>query len=155
VGEIYYRWFYDATESFGLTKTTDRWFERHVHENEAGFRDSLEHYAKHKQAGKKRLVILGDSFTAGHGIADVEKRVAHRLRGSLSDWEIHIHARPGWDTLHELKEVRKLADDTYEADAVLLAYCLNDIAAVTPQWQSILESVYLQKQPGFFVDNSY
>src|SRR5438128_1689859 len=67
IGEIYYRWFYDTTDSFGLTKTTRRWFERHYRDNEAGVRDSVERYTPEKESGRKRLVILGDSFTAAQG----------------------------------------------------------------------------------------
>jgi hypothetical protein len=41
-GEIHYRFVFDSTDSFGLTKTTARWFERHFQENSSGFRDTID-----------------------------------------------------------------------------------------------------------------
>ncbi len=155
MGEIYFRWFYDTTDSFSLTKTTQRWFERHYRKNDAGVRDSVERYTLEKLSDRRRLVILGDSFTAAQGVADVERRFANRMRTLLPDWEIRVHARGGWDTPDELEEVTQMARSGYQADAVLLVYCLNDIAAVIPEWQPILKSIYAKDKDGFWVAHSY
>ena len=53
-GEIYYRWIYDASDSFGLTKTNQRWFDRHFHKNASGFRDTVPRYEPKNTSGKKR-----------------------------------------------------------------------------------------------------
>lgn len=156
LGEIYYRWIYDATDSFGLMKTNDRWFERHFHTNESGWRDTVRRYDRRKESGKRRLVILGDSFTAGHGIADVEDTLGLVLRKKLPDWEVRIHSVYGWDSTDEGIELAYLVRDAYEVDAVLLVYCLNDIGPMVPQCRSLLTSINEEKrQAGFLVTNSY
>ena len=38
-GEVYYRYVYDTTDSFALTRVTQRWNERYYHTNAAGVRD--------------------------------------------------------------------------------------------------------------------
>ena len=66
-GEIYYRYFYDATDAYMMSKTSVRWQTRHYHMNTTGFRDSVE-YNWRIQPGLRRITFLGDSFTAGHGV---------------------------------------------------------------------------------------
>ncbi|MFO0983406.1 MAG: hypothetical protein U1E76_17015 [Planctomycetota bacterium] len=41
--ECYYRFWYDTTDSFGLTRTTSRWFKRYYALNRMGFRDNVEY----------------------------------------------------------------------------------------------------------------
>lgn len=154
IGEIYFRWFHDTTDSFGLSKTTARWYARHYHRNNTGFRDSIP-YSTSKESDKKRLVIVGDSFTVGHGVANVEERFANQLRHLLPDWEIHVRANNGWDTDSQLDEVENLVRFQYQADAVLLVFCLNDIAPVVPEWRMILRSIRNSAESGYVVRNSY
>jgi hypothetical protein len=153
-GEIYYRYFYDSTDSFGLCKTTKLWFERHFHRNLTGFRDST-NYLPTVEPGKRRITFVGDSFTVGHGIPDVEDRFANRVRTLNPDREIHVLAECGWDTGMQKKLVDFLPTSGYQTDAVVLVYCLNDIADITPEWQKVLDRVYKLPQPGFFARHSY
>ena len=53
LGEIHYRFCFDSTDSFGLTKTTQRWFERHFQANPSGFRNTIE-YLQQAPAEKRR-----------------------------------------------------------------------------------------------------
>ena len=153
-GEVHFRFFYDSTDSFGLCKTTQRWFERHFQRNHAGFRDSL-HYLPTVEPGKRRITFVGDSFTAGHGIADVEERFANRVRALRPQLEVHVLAECGWDTQMELKLITFVPQSGYETDVVVLVYCLNDIADVIPEWQTVLARIYEAPDPGFFVKYSY
>ena len=65
--ECYYRFVYDTTESFGLTKTTKRWLKQYYHANESGFRDNLEVYSLKRIQGTPRITFLGDSLQLDMG----------------------------------------------------------------------------------------
>jgi hypothetical protein len=153
--ESYYRFWCDTTESFGLTRVTQRWFLRHYQNNRAGFRDSLEDYPLAITPGKRRLTFLGDSFTVGQGIPDVEDRFANRVRKRESGWEVQVMALNGYDTKEELALVEKMVAQRYQFDEVVLVYCLNDIADITPEWKATLNRIYGTKGPGFLFTHSF
>ncbi len=152
IGEVYYRFFYDTTDSFGLTKVYSEWFARHYQSNNYGMRDTIQYTLK--PIGKKRVTFLGDSFTAGHGVANVEDRFSNRLRAMRPDLEIHVFAINGWDTDIELVNLQKMKQDGYKTDRIVLVYTLTDIADLIPEWGAILDRVY-SVQPGFLVRHSY
>ena len=153
-GELYYRYVYDSTAAIGLTRTTGRWFQRHVRSNNFGFRDSLD-YAHAIAPGRRRVTLLGDSFTIGHGIRDVEQRFGNRVRRALPDLEVHMVAQAGWNTSHEGATLVRMTKDGYQLDLVVLIYCLNDIADIVPEWQEVLERIHAHSQRGFLVRHSF
>ena len=155
LGEVYYRFFYDTTDSFGLTKVTQRWFDRYYHFNASGLRDSIDGYEQELPSGKRRVSFVGDSFTAGHGVPDVEERFANRIRHAHRDWEVHVFSMNGWDTGDELTNVKSLTKAGYQFDRLILVYTLNDIADIVPEWQQILERIYESSEPGFLVAHSF
>lgn len=125
-GEIRFRFFYDTTDSLGFTKVCERWISRHWRTNAAGCRDNLE-YSPQLQPGKRRVTFIGDSFTAGHGIKDVDARFSNRIRALHPQWEVHVLANVGLDTGDELKLLKKALSKGYQLDQVVLVYCLNDL----------------------------
>jgi hypothetical protein len=155
VCEIYYRFLRDTTDSFTNTKVSKRWLKRHFHLNAAGFRDGME-YSNSIAKGKRRVTFMGDSFTAGHGIADVQDRFANIIRRQHSDWEIHVLAQLGMDTGPEIEDLKKRFAGGYQADLVVLVYCLNDAVDLLPEWTENLNRVSTQmvSRPRIF-DNSY
>ena len=153
-GETYFRFFRDTTDSFGLTKSTTRWFKRHFHFNLNGFRDSIE-YMTIVPPGKRRVTFIGDSFTVGHGIPNVEDRFANRIRAQNPSCEVHVIAKRGWDTGHQLSYFMAMEEDGYQSDLVVLVYCLNDITDIIPEWRRIHERIYFSSQPGFVFEHSY
>lgn len=153
-GEIYFRFVYDETDSFGICKTTEDWFERHFHRNQTGFRDNF-NYQPNVEPGLRRLTFIGDSFTVGHGIPNVEDRFANIIRRQRPRSEIHVLAECGWDTADHLEMVNFLRPSGYEIDVVILVYCLNDIADIDPEWQQVLQRIYEGSEPGFVVEHSY
>ncbi len=155
-GEAYYRFIYDSTDSFGLTRACQRWFERHYHGNNFGVRDSVD-YAHEPAPGRRRLTFLGDSFTAGHGIADVEARFANRVRQALgAEWEVHVLAANGIDTGFQVESLAAMINAGYDLDVLVLVYVLNDIADLVPEWGAILERIYAgQGSEPFWVRRSY
>ncbi len=154
-GEIYYRFVFDTTDTFALTKTTERWFDRYFHPNRSGLRDSLDHYEESPAAGVRRVSFFGDSFTAGHGIADVEDRFGNLVRHARPDWEVHVFSMTGWNTDDEIASVRTVAKEDYELDLAVLVYTLNDISDIMPEWQRILNGIYGSIDPGFPFRHSY
>jgi hypothetical protein len=153
LGEADWRWLYDTTDAYAFTRTSRRWLKRHYHVNKYGFRNDVAE-KKEKTGSRRRLVILGDSFTAGHGIANFEDTYGAILRQKMPDWEVCFHAMLGWESVHELIHVQKMVDVGYQCDAVLLAYCLNDISKVVPEWTAISTALY-ESKPGVFVEHSF
>ena len=152
--EIYYRFIRDTTDSFGLTRASQVWFKRHYEFNQAGFRDSAELVGR-RPPGKRRVTFIGDSFTAGHGIADVEARFPNRIREAHPDWDVNVLAANGLDTGAELGLLREaVVDKQLELDQVVLVYVLNDISDIVPEWQAILRRIYALK-PSPLIDHSY
>ena len=70
-GELYFRFFRDTTDSFALTKTSRRWFQRLYVVNNSGFRDSLDIYPLQRTSGRRRITFLGDSFTAAPSLCSI------------------------------------------------------------------------------------
>jgi hypothetical protein len=155
-GEIYFRFIYDTTESFGLTKVTTEWLNKYYKFNKSGVRDSLERYIARRTFGARRITFIGDSFTAGHGIKNVEDRFANIIRKKKPDWEVHVFSSNGWDTGDEITCLNNLIQrNNYELDVVVLIYNLNDIADIVPEWQGHLKRIYGGPPPGYLVKNSY
>lgn len=155
VAECYYRFVYDTTESFGLTKTTQRWLKQYYHSNESGFRDNLDVYTLKRIKGKPRITFLGDSFTAGHGIKDVDNRFANQVRRLHPEWDVHVFGQNGWDTGHELASIQAMLKQRYEIEVVVLVYSLNDVADIIPEWRLILQRIYRDSKPGWLAEHSY
>lgn len=150
--EVYYRFIYDTTDSFGLTKVAKKWHMRHYKYNNYNVRDSVDYNPK--LSGKRRITFFGDSFTAGHGINNVENRFANKIRKLRPEFEIHVMAGNGWDTAKQLGTMVELAQNGYEFDNVVLVYVLNDISDLVPEWSKILDRIYSIK-PAFLFEYSY
>lgn len=154
-GELYYRFVYDTTDALSLTKVSQRWFQRHSMINAAGMRDNLPGYPFRPPPGKRRITFIGDSFTEGHGVADVEKRFVNLVRARHPEWEVHMFAKLGADTGNELASLHQLIDMTYRFDVVVLVYCPNDISDILPGWKAILERIHAGGESSYFVQHSY
>ncbi|MHB8834577.1 MAG: SGNH/GDSL hydrolase family protein [Candidatus Methylomirabilia bacterium] len=97
--------------------------------NSAGFRDS-EHEAN-KPADVFRIVVLGDSTTAGNGTA-FEKIYTTQLEALLNSgrtggrrYEVLNMGVGGYHTLQEIETLRTKGL-AYHPDLVLVTFCLND-----------------------------
>lgn len=91
--------------------------------NKQGYRD--EPWA---EQADKRLVVLGDSYAAGHGIKDYRDRFPDILRRRLpAGWAVYNISAPGADTRTEL---RRLKNFPWKPDVMILQYLGNDIEPV-------------------------
>lgn len=154
--EIYYRFIYDSTAYFKHTNVTDHWYRRHWHLNQIGLRDSRESYTHKKPTDKVRISFLGDSLTAGQGIANVEDRFANLIRNQRKDWDVHVFASDGMDTSDQLKFLKALFATGYQSDIIVLVYYLNDIEDFVPHYKDYLARIMnVFEHEGFWVRNSY
>ena len=132
--EGYYRFGCDQTDALTNTLVSTAWYARHWHTNNSGLRDNV-NYPNALTPGKRRVTFVGDSFTAGFGVKDVEDRFANRIRRLHPDWEVHAIAQPGLDTSTEVEIMHNLTvTNHYRLDQVVLVYNMNDIGEVMPAW---------------------
>jgi hypothetical protein len=130
--ELYCAVFYDETDSFSLTNSSRRWFSIHVQSNQSGFRDSRELFGPGFKE-KKNVVFLGDSFTFGHGVRNVDDRFSDRIAQELDanqpgQFLTNNVSLPGLDT-------RQMVDDIFrdqlaglkKNDVLVYTFVLNDI----------------------------
>ena len=120
-GELYFHFCYDSSDSFSITKTGDDWFRKHFNSNSWGFRDNVD-YVQQLIPGKRRITFIGDSFTAGQGIANVEDRFTNCIRSMRPRWDVHVLSECGSDSIDELSLVKQLVSDQYQFDKVVLVY---------------------------------
>jgi len=155
VAETWFRFVYDTTDSLGYTRVSERWVERHWRLNAAGCRDNVE-YSPALEPGKKRVSFVGDSFTAGHGIKNVDDRFPNLLRLAHPDWQIHVMANVGLDTGAETVLVNRLAAKGYGLDRVVLVYCLNDLGDLVTQQDEAFKRMFDSLAAGnWLTRNSY
>ena len=153
--ECYFRFYYDGSDSFGVSRISRRWVDRHIVLNQQEFRDDQD-YQLRRSPDKRRITFLGDSFTVAQGVNDVRNRFANIIREKRPDWEVHTLAVLGWDTPHQLEKIRQIRG-IYEFDQVVLVYCLNDIVPYAPsatrrKWQRMREDA---ENTNYFTEHSY
>ena len=99
--------------------------------NSAGFRD-VEHSLA-KPDGCFRIVVLGDSITAGVGVEDLDAVFTRRLERLLNDgggdvsYEVINLGVGGYHTLQEA-ETLLVTGLRYQPDHVVVIFCVNDVA---------------------------
>jgi lysophospholipase L1-like esterase len=139
-GELWFRFGWGGTDSFGMLRATKRWFARHSVKNNANVRDDIDYALGAAPEGKRRITFVGDSFTAGHGVPDVADRFANRVRAARSAWEVHVLAENGIDTAQETAVLRR-APPEYQFDVVVLVYGMNDIGDLLPETHAFARKV--------------
>lgn len=123
LGEGYFRFVY--AESDGLpTLASQNWLARYWHTNALGYRDP--DWKPETLANHKTVLVVGDSFAAGWGIANPDDRFGNVLGKRLGDKYAVINlGKPGASTVEETDDLQKYPLD--KVDVVILQYYLNDI----------------------------
>ncbi len=122
-GEIYFHYFFAEDDSIA-SLATQNWLARYWHTNSWGFRDR--EWTPADYAGKKTVVVLGDSFAAGWGIQNPADRFADVLATKLGDQYALMNAGVyGTSTPEQLETLKKFP--VQKPDVVILQYFLNDI----------------------------
>lgn len=94
--------------------------------------------------GLRRIVILGDSVTYGHGLDASQtfpQVLERKLREQGRDVEVFNMGLPGWSTRQERIAYGRIARK-YKPNLVVLAVCLNDLAEL---------QINLSKPPGLLL----
>jgi hypothetical protein len=108
------------SDGFGQTLAARAWFRRYWGPpNAHGFRDGP------VAPEGRHLFVVGDSFVAGHGVADRAARFPDRLASHLvPGWSVVNFARNGWGTGQQLEALRTFP---VEPDALVWSHYVNDI----------------------------
>lgn len=153
IGEAYYRFLYDTTDSYQASRVSQRWTARHYRLNDAGVRDDVD-YGAAAADDRPRLLVIGDSYTNGHGVADVADRFANRLRSRRPGWAVELIAEDGLDTGAIVERLdRRLATGS-RVDVVLYAYCVNDLSDLIRELDGPTRRLYAERPP-WLVRHSY
>ena len=131
--EYYFYYHVHMSDGFGFTLSARNWRSRYgsVPKNSWGMRD-VEHSVSSVIA-KNKLYVVGDSFTAGHGINNHHDRYANIVATELgSHWEMILVAKGGWATKQQLSEFAKVQAAINDPlpkgnDILIWQYYLNDI----------------------------
>ena len=121
--ELGFKLFFAQSDGFRYTLASQNWYNRYWQENSLGYRD--QEWTSQKLAGKTNVMVVGDSFVAGTGIANPDDRFANQLGQLLGDdFAVTVVASPGWDTRDEIEAI---VEYPYPPDVLILSYFINDI----------------------------
>ena len=106
-----------------LSKASQIWWEKYWHPvNAQGYRD------KEIEAGtnKTKVLVIGDSFAAGHGLESLDDRFSDQLESKLGKdkYVVYNLGVSGSDTRDEAK---RLMEFPVKPDVIVLQYFPNDI----------------------------
>jgi lysophospholipase L1-like esterase len=129
IGEAYFRFFHAESTSF-VSLSHANWLSRYVQNNSQGYRDR--EWQSSDFTGRKVVVAIGDSFTAGHGINSVEDRWTNVLGILLGDdYAVVNLGISGSATRQQLEAVQNF--DLASPNVIVWQYFLNDIEFAAQQ----------------------
>lgn len=116
--------FHKQTHRFNGTLGSRAWFLSNWKLNAEGYRDYP--YDSTQISGKKKVMVLGDSFVAGHGIKDPEDRFSNRLQRLLPDDKYKVfNLGVGGSDVHD--ENLRIREFPYKPDLLVISWYPNDI----------------------------
>ena len=161
--ELYFAVLYDESDSFNMTNVSRKWFRRHVHPEQrslvlgdrvALYRDNRE-IPSEIGADQQHIAFVGDSFTFGHGVPEVEHRFSNRLRSALA------RRSPGRFVVSNLADtgkdlpwiellIRTLLESGPRVDTFVYVMCLNDVEGYAPETAAFYRDLG-RHEPQFFL----
>jgi hypothetical protein len=121
--ELFFKLIFAQSDAFGFTHASTNWFERYWQENSLGYRDV--EWNPQLLAGRTKIMVLGDSFVAGHGINDPANRFSDVLGRLLGEGYAVMNV--GQNGASTQDEIRNGLSYPYEPDLIIFAHYLNDI----------------------------
>lgn len=106
-----------------LSKASQIWFEKYWRPiTPEGYRD----FPKTNAEKKKKVLVLGDSFAAGHGLENTEDRFSDQLEKKLgaNNYAVYNLGVSGSDTRDEFQRLQKFP---VKPEVLVLEYFPNDI----------------------------
>lgn len=110
-----------------LSKASQIWWEKYWHPvNALGYHDKEVSSAS---GGKKQVLVIGDSFAAGHGLESVSERFSDQLEAKLGKdkYTVYNLGVSGADTRDEAKRLKEFP---VKPDIIVLQYFPNDVEKV-------------------------
>lgn len=167
--ELGFALLYDTTDSFDMTNVSNRWFQIHVEPEvrELEFADGTgiryrndSDIVLSPENAVQHVCFLGDSFTFGHGVADVGDRFSNRVFWSLdskvsSRIKVSNLAWPGTDLLWTESVLEHSFESGGRIDDAVYVLCLNDIEAFHDPTMSRSSSLAHFEPPGFLFRDTY
>ena len=126
-----------------------------VHTNESGLRSDRD-YPLQSLHGRKRIVLLGDSYTAGDGVSNGERFSDLLEQRYDSHLDVMNFGLNGSGTDQQLLIYENIAKD-YEAEAYIFAICVENIArnsySCFPSMSNWESTIYYRPKPYFTLEN--
>lgn len=144
--ELFFRVFFAQSDGFGYTLADKNWAKRYWSTNSLGYRDR--EWTPELLEGRTKIMVLGDSFSAGYGINNREDIFPDLLGQMLGEnYAVMNVSSPGANTK---TEIEMAIGYPYVPDIIILAFYINDIQdtakdmgfgrpAVRPKVPSLLE----------------
>ncbi len=155
-GEVYFRYIYLQTDYFNFSRLSRRWYSvcwqpQSVNGN-LTYRDRK--WTAADVQNKIRVMLVGDSLVAGHGVCDPEARTSAVLQKLIGTrYAVFNLADAGWDTPEHLAA---LQDYPYKPDVVVLSYVLDDIGKAMKRVYGAGNVQFdIPSSGNFLIDQSY
>lgn len=153
IGEVIMRlMLYNETSEYGFGPGSLRFNSMYVHLNSDGMRDK--EFSTEKNKGVKRITGLGDSFTFGAGVKDINDTYLKILEKNLNEngnYEVLNFGLPGLTTKDELNILKNKALK-YDPDIIIVGYVLNDFENIDKKEQKKSKQITLP-YIGFWLRN--
>ncbi|MBL4734867.1 MAG: SGNH/GDSL hydrolase family protein [Flavobacteriales bacterium] len=135
------------------------WFAKYWKVNSLGYRDRELDAAF--IGSKKKVMVVGDSFVAGHGIEDPKDRFTDRLQAMLGDQYIVFNL--GVNGADTQAAYNKLVNFPLKPDMIVLAHFTNDIERVPRRTalniarkpNLLMAGTGTSTSGGYLIENSY
>ena len=154
--ELCFALFVDHTDAMNATNISKRWIVRHIDkaQNNIGFRD-VHDFPKRLPRGVKRICFFGDSFTAGHGVADMSARFTDLIGERLEEvhpgkYVVANMGQLGYEAALVEALVRAALLKDNQIDMAVYVYMMNDIEGFDPRTQEAIKHIQ-KKQPPFWL----
>ena len=123
VTELFFKVVFAQSDGFGYTLASKNWKNRYWSQNSLGYRDI--EWSPEMIEGRTKIMVLGDSFVAGHGINDPTDRFSDLLGQKLG--QTYAVMNVGKNGSNTKDEIKRAVEYPYEPDIIILAFYVNDI----------------------------
>ncbi len=122
--ELATRYVLDMSHANAYTFLQQEWMIQYWNPiNELGFRDHS--IGEYKSDKRQKILIAGDSFTAGWGVKKIANTFAQQVAvAHADDYAVHVVAQPNFDTRAKLEALQNYP---IPPDIVVISYYINDI----------------------------
>jgi len=159
--ELFFVCFVDQSDAFNGTNVSKRWFRRYMdgQKNADDFRDrrTLDDPVP---PGTKRIIVFGDSYTAGHGIKRMDDRFTERLErllnaGGPERVQVYNMGWPGYEVSLVEAMLRAVLEHQKQVDVVIYCYMMNDIEGYDPRTEEFLKQVNSRQPTNPLITRTY